>query len=448
MEEWLHCIRLSEYTNELKHQGYFTIDDVAQISIEDFEDVGLYKLGHQKRLLLAIKRLKELKSGRKLTQFHPPPSSMTQVTASPLPSRSSISQNNVNTGNIYGQYGQFSQNKHLQNLAKPTIPPQVPPQLRQSSSNALKLIPSNQIDNSNKAHSNNAQFHGTIENSSNTRVLQGDEFTLQPTIHQPNDGISSAKPMYQPEVIRIDCNPVNAMPPAPSPLLKTSPQMIYQNVSSPAPPQPPPPVRQSSCLTESMDGGSPPPPSPPMPQPMAPLLSSYSRFQDQQHYLPSQGMGFQTTFQNQYPKDVANEVQNAPNTSERTWGTASMTRSFDDGDIVQNYFSNTQQRSGNFFPQQGAPGIVRNTNGLALHNSGGGTLPRPKGLVKPRPVAKIAANPQIPLQQKRSMSSMSDLQEDDLCKTRMSSFAPTVENPLAQPNNFEHKYGSQVSIHV
>ena len=113
MEEWLHCIRLSEYTNQLKHQGYFTISDVAQISIEDFEDVGLYKLGHQKRLLLAIKRLKELKSGRKLTQFHPPPSSMTQVTASPLPSRSSISQNNVNTGNIYGQYGQFSQNSTI-----------------------------------------------------------------------------------------------------------------------------------------------------------------------------------------------------------------------------------------------------------------------------------------------------------------------------------------------
>ena len=446
MEEWLHCIRLSEYTNQLKQQGYFTIDDVAQISIEDFEDVGLYKLGHQKRLLLAIKRLKELKSGRKLTQFHPPPGSMTQVTASPLPSRSSISQNNTSTGNVYGQYGQFPQHKHLQNLAKPTIPPQVPPLTRQSSTNALKIIPSNQIDNSNKAHSNNVQLHASIENNSNSRILHGDEYTLQPTIHQPNDGIASTKPIYQPEVIRIDCNTSNSMPPAPSPLMKSSPHMMYQNVASPAPPPPPPPVRQSSCLTEPNDGGSPPPPSPPMPQPMAPLLSSYSRFQDQQHYLPSQGLGFQTTFQNQYSKDMSNEIQNTQNTSKRPWGSASMTRSFDDGDIVQNYYTNTQQRSGNFFPQQGAPGIVRNPNNLALHNSGGGTLPRPKGLVKPRPVAKIAANPQTPLSQKQSMSSMSDLQEDDLCKTSMSSFAPAVDHPLGQPSNFEHKYGSQVII--
>ena len=444
MEEWLHCIRLSEYTNQLKHQGYFTIDDVAQISIEDFEDVGLYKLGHQKRLLLAIKRLKELKSGRKLTQFHPPPGSMTQVTASPLPSRSSISQNNAVAGNIYGQYGQFSQHKHLQNLAKPTIPPQVPPVTRQSSTNALNIIPSNQIDNSNKAHSNNVQLHASIENNSNSRILHGDEFTLQPTIHQTNDGIASTKPIYQPEVIRIDCNTSNSMPPAATSLLKSSPHMMHQNFASPAPPPPPPPVRQSSCLTEPTDGGSPPPPSPPMPQPMAPLLSSYSRFQDQQHYLPPQGLGFQTTFQNQYSKDVSNEIQNPQNTSERPWGSASMTRSFDDGDIVQNYYTNTQQRSGNFLPQQGAPGIVRNPNNLALHNSGGGTLPRPKGLVKPRPVAKIAANPQTPLLQKQSMSSMSDLQEDDLCKTSMSSFAPAVDHSLGQPANFEHKYGSQV----
>jgi hypothetical protein len=46
-----------------------SVDDVAQISIEDLEDVGLYKLGHQKRFLLAIKRIKDLKAGKRCPQF-------------------------------------------------------------------------------------------------------------------------------------------------------------------------------------------------------------------------------------------------------------------------------------------------------------------------------------------------------------------------------------------
>jgi hypothetical protein len=123
-----------------------------------------------------------------------------------------------------------------------------------------------------------------------------------------------------------------------------------------------------------------------------------------------------------------------------------MTRSFDDGDIVQNYNPNINR--GNYFTHQGGSGIVRNLNGLSINNSGGGTLPRPKGLVKPRPVAKIAANPQTPIQQKQSMSSMSDLHEDDICKKSMSSFVPAIEQSSAQPMNLEKQYGSQVIAYI
>jgi len=49
------------------------VDDVTQISIEDLEDVGLYKLGHQKRFLLAIKRIKDLKAGKRFQQFQVQP---------------------------------------------------------------------------------------------------------------------------------------------------------------------------------------------------------------------------------------------------------------------------------------------------------------------------------------------------------------------------------------
>ena len=421
----------------MRQEGYFTIDDVAHISIEDFEDVGLYKLGHQKRLLLAIKRLKELKSGRRMAQFHPPPGSF-QVTASPLPSRSNLNQNHI-AGKMQNPYGHHHSQKQLQNLAKPTIPPQVP-QTRQSSTNALKFNTPN-FDNSNKAHSNNV-LQCSVEKIGG--IQQSDDFSVhqaQTNISQHIDAIGISKPMYQPEVIRIDSGPTS-LPAAPSPLAQSYPHSLYPNVSSPAPPPPPPPLRQSSCLSEPVDGGSPPPPSPPnMPQPMAPLFSTYSRFQDQQQYLP-QNTGFQTSFQNPYVREASNEPPSNQGATEKPWATTSMTRSFDDGDIVQNQYLSANR--GGFFAQNGGSNIVRNLNGL-INNSGGGTLPRPKGLVKPRPVAKIAANPQIPLQQKQSVSKMSDLHEDDMCKTSLSSFGSSGEPSTSQQLKTEKKFGSQVS---
>ena len=37
------------------------MDELLKISIEDLEDIGFYRLGHQKRLLLGIKKVRELK---------------------------------------------------------------------------------------------------------------------------------------------------------------------------------------------------------------------------------------------------------------------------------------------------------------------------------------------------------------------------------------------------
>ncbi len=55
-------MRLAEYSCLLRSQGYASLQELTQISIEDLEDVGIFKLGHQKRFLLGIKRLKELRS--------------------------------------------------------------------------------------------------------------------------------------------------------------------------------------------------------------------------------------------------------------------------------------------------------------------------------------------------------------------------------------------------
>lgn len=67
LEEWLQILRLEEYLPALLDQGYQTVDDVTQLTWEDLEEVGIVKLGHQKKLMLAIKRIKDIKAGKRLT---------------------------------------------------------------------------------------------------------------------------------------------------------------------------------------------------------------------------------------------------------------------------------------------------------------------------------------------------------------------------------------------
>ncbi|XP_031630661.1 uncharacterized protein LOC116345432 isoform X2 [Contarinia nasturtii] len=65
IEEWLRLLRLDEYIQPLLAQGYRQVRDVTQgVSWEDMEDIGIVKLGHQKKLLLAIKRIKDISSGK------------------------------------------------------------------------------------------------------------------------------------------------------------------------------------------------------------------------------------------------------------------------------------------------------------------------------------------------------------------------------------------------
>lgn len=71
LDEWLRLLRLEEYGSTLEAQGYTTIDDVTQLTWEDFEDIGIVKLGHQKRLVLAIKRVKDIKAGKLFTPQSP-----------------------------------------------------------------------------------------------------------------------------------------------------------------------------------------------------------------------------------------------------------------------------------------------------------------------------------------------------------------------------------------
>lgn len=59
-EKWLHLMKLIEYYPRLCTEGYDTIDKVCDLTWEDLEDIGITKLGHQKRLLVGIDKLKKL----------------------------------------------------------------------------------------------------------------------------------------------------------------------------------------------------------------------------------------------------------------------------------------------------------------------------------------------------------------------------------------------------
>ncbi|XP_044270621.1 caskin-1 isoform X2 [Tribolium madens] len=66
LEEWLQLLRLEEYLPAFLDQGYQTVDDVTQLTWEDLEEFGIVKLGHQKKIMLAIKRVKDIKAGKRI----------------------------------------------------------------------------------------------------------------------------------------------------------------------------------------------------------------------------------------------------------------------------------------------------------------------------------------------------------------------------------------------
>ncbi|XP_052267192.1 caskin-2-like isoform X3 [Dreissena polymorpha] len=63
--DWLRMLNLEQYYNTLANQGYDNIDYVIDITWEDLEEIGIQRLGHQKKIMLAIDRLKRILSGSK-----------------------------------------------------------------------------------------------------------------------------------------------------------------------------------------------------------------------------------------------------------------------------------------------------------------------------------------------------------------------------------------------
>uniref|UniRef100_A0A3P9MNU3 CASK interacting protein 1 n=1 Tax=Oryzias latipes TaxID=8090 RepID=A0A3P9MNU3_ORYLA len=76
LEEWLSAIGLSQYHQVLVQNGYENVDFITDITWEDLQEIGITKLGHQKKLMLAVKKLAELQrmtDGRGSPRKKPPP---------------------------------------------------------------------------------------------------------------------------------------------------------------------------------------------------------------------------------------------------------------------------------------------------------------------------------------------------------------------------------------
>ncbi|XP_063759589.1 caskin-2-like isoform X8 [Eleginops maclovinus] len=55
--EWLSAIGLPQYHRKLSENGYDSISIVKDLTWEDLQEIGITKLGHQKKLMLAVKKL-------------------------------------------------------------------------------------------------------------------------------------------------------------------------------------------------------------------------------------------------------------------------------------------------------------------------------------------------------------------------------------------------------
>jgi hypothetical protein len=64
IDEWLRLLRLDEYILPLQNEGFQSVKDMTKLNEEDLEDIGIIKLGHQKKILLAIKRVKDILNGK------------------------------------------------------------------------------------------------------------------------------------------------------------------------------------------------------------------------------------------------------------------------------------------------------------------------------------------------------------------------------------------------
>ncbi|NXS25417.1 CSKI2 protein, partial [Mystacornis crossleyi] len=59
--DWLSAIGLPQYHKKLVNNGYDSITIVTDLTWEDLQEIGINKLGHQKKIMLAVRKLRDLR---------------------------------------------------------------------------------------------------------------------------------------------------------------------------------------------------------------------------------------------------------------------------------------------------------------------------------------------------------------------------------------------------
>uniref|UniRef100_A0A4W3GKZ0 SAM domain-containing protein n=1 Tax=Callorhinchus milii TaxID=7868 RepID=A0A4W3GKZ0_CALMI len=60
LSEWLSAIGLPQYHKQLVDNGYDTINFITEITWEGLQEIGVTQLGHQKKMMIAVKKLLEV----------------------------------------------------------------------------------------------------------------------------------------------------------------------------------------------------------------------------------------------------------------------------------------------------------------------------------------------------------------------------------------------------
>lgn len=64
IREFLRILNMEEYVDKMMEQNFQSVRDICKLIWDDLEDIGIVKLGHQKKILLAIKRIKDILNGK------------------------------------------------------------------------------------------------------------------------------------------------------------------------------------------------------------------------------------------------------------------------------------------------------------------------------------------------------------------------------------------------
>ncbi|CAG7834245.1 unnamed protein product [Allacma fusca] len=199
IEEWLSLLKLDEYTAKLHGQGYHSVRQVTNITWEDLEDLGVLKLGHQKKFMLAIKRIEDILAGKRIPTSSAPNAYLTPMDSFPRRTAS-------NTGNTSGMgmspYGNLNGVSQLQ---------QFHPIYSNSRSSGL-----NQPHHQSQQQQQQQIWRQSSHNASSGIYAHLPPHTLthQPQLHHVNNPVASTSgappstpspvtPQYYPDVISI-----------------------------------------------------------------------------------------------------------------------------------------------------------------------------------------------------------------------------------------------------